>query len=983
MATPRRKLRWLSFAAAAVVAAIAISLLIYLQSDAFHNRVRVELIAQLERVTGGRVELEKFSWNFWHLQFDLDNLTIHGLERPEDIPYVHVDHAHVAVKIISLLGGDVGLHELELQHPVIHLILNHNGEINQPNPKLGEAKASGSERLFALRMDRLRVTQGQFLLNDKRVPLDMNADRVTADISYAAHPKAGYSGHVKAGSLELKHPGMAGVLSQAETDFTIQKNEIHVSSLKLSSGKSQFEANGVIKDFDNPRLEVTYRASLELQAVGTIWGVPELRDGTADLNGTFRYISAEDFFSSGKLTLKNGAYSAPTMRLSDVNATSDYTVDIDRITLTKLNGRAFGGSFTGAATLLHWAKISPKTEISSGRRKRMAPKPQEGTIHLTVAQVELAQGLRAILPAKSPLNKLRIASRAAGTVAVRWTEASRYADTAVDLTAQAPASVPPSEFPLTGLVQANYHGRADRLDVIGVSLAARKTRVNATGAIGSQSRLRISLNSSDLSELQPIMQAFGTSRKPMPAVVHGQASFNGTVTGKLSSPLFVGHLQATDFDTVVPATLGAELQQSTTPSTTTPGSRTLHWDSLDANVSYSPTVASAHNVALKHGKAQISGSATATLRDGGYEPDLPIEIQLRLRDADISALQTIASTNYPITGSATGQASISGTQSNLISHGHMQLTGGAIYSEPYRSLSADLQFRNKQIQARNIVLLQNGGQISGTATYTVDSQAFAFNLSGSNFDLAHVKSLQTKKMSVAGHAEFTASGSGTIPQPAVNARLSVTGLVLGGEAAGDFLATAQTQSSNMHLEAHTNTQIASAILRGDIVLLGDFPAELHVDLTKLDVDPLLRVYLPGKLTGHSSLSGKFVVRGPLKRPQEITVSADIDQLSTDIQNVKLHNEGPVRFSVSRQIATIDQMHIVGTDTDITGTGKVELAGSQRLDLHGTGHVNLAVLQSFDPSISSTGETTFTVNATGTLSDPSFAGNVQISNGAIV
>jgi len=46
-------------------------------------------------------------------------------------------------------------------------------------------------------------------------------------------------------------------------------------------------------------------------------------------------------------------------------------------------------------------------------------------------------------------------------------------------------------------------------------------------------------------------------------------------------------------------------------------------------------------------------------------------------------------------------------------------------------------------------------------------------------------------------------------------------------------------------------------------------------------------------------------------------------------------------------------------------------------------VNLAILQSFDPSISSTGQTTFALNATGTLSDPSFAGNVQVTNGAIV
>src|SRR5690348_11733470 len=149
---PERKLRWLSLALAAMAAGIVLALLVYLESGSFHQRVRRELIAQLERVTGGQVELQKFSWNVWHLEFDVDNLPIHGREKPGYVPYVHIDHAHVAVKISSLLARNIGLRELELQRPVIHLILDHGGGTNQPTPKSGEASASGSARLFALHM---------------------------------------------------------------------------------------------------------------------------------------------------------------------------------------------------------------------------------------------------------------------------------------------------------------------------------------------------------------------------------------------------------------------------------------------------------------------------------------------------------------------------------------------------------------------------------------------------------------------------------------------------------------------------------------------------------------------------------------------------------------------------------------------------------------------------------------------------------------
>ena len=81
----------------------------------------------------------------------------------------------------------------------------------------------------------------------------------------------------------------------------------------------------------------------------------------------------------------------------------------------------------------------------------------------------------------------------------------------------------------------------------------------------------------------------------------------------------------------------------------------------------------------------------------------------------------------------------------------------------------------------------------------------------------------------------------------------------------------------------------------------DFPAEIHLNLAKLDFDPLLRAYLPGKVTGHSSVSGNFVLRGPLKRPREIAIQADVDQFAADVQHIKLQNEGWARDSGTPQL----------------------------------------------------------------------------------
>src|SRR5438270_12242832 len=101
---PKRKFRWFRFGLAFALIVFVGLVVAYLESGAFRERVRHELVAQLEQITGGTVELKSFTWSLARLQFEVDGLTIHGLENSSELPYLHIDHAHVAVKIISVLG---------------------------------------------------------------------------------------------------------------------------------------------------------------------------------------------------------------------------------------------------------------------------------------------------------------------------------------------------------------------------------------------------------------------------------------------------------------------------------------------------------------------------------------------------------------------------------------------------------------------------------------------------------------------------------------------------------------------------------------------------------------------------------------------------------------------------------------------------------------------------------------------------------------
>ena len=57
--------------------------------------MRLKVIAKLEEITGGKVELKGFQWNLSKLQFEADDLTIHGLEPAGEVPYAHADHLQI------------------------------------------------------------------------------------------------------------------------------------------------------------------------------------------------------------------------------------------------------------------------------------------------------------------------------------------------------------------------------------------------------------------------------------------------------------------------------------------------------------------------------------------------------------------------------------------------------------------------------------------------------------------------------------------------------------------------------------------------------------------------------------------------------------------------------------------------------------------------------------------------------------------------
>ena len=134
--TPWRPRRWVwntagvAIALAATVAVLAL----WTSSSQFEQLVRRRLAAQLQNVTGGRVEIGSYHWRITKLEIQADDVAIHGDEGPGEAPYARIDSLRVHLSILGVFSPRIELRELEIDRPQIHLIFYRDGQTNQPHP---------------------------------------------------------------------------------------------------------------------------------------------------------------------------------------------------------------------------------------------------------------------------------------------------------------------------------------------------------------------------------------------------------------------------------------------------------------------------------------------------------------------------------------------------------------------------------------------------------------------------------------------------------------------------------------------------------------------------------------------------------------------------------------------------------------------------------------------------------------------------------
>jgi translocation and assembly module TamB len=725
------------------------------------------------------------------------------------------------------------------------------------------------------------------------------------------------------------------------------------------------------------------------------------------------------YLVAGNAKLHGAGFENPGVRLHDIDGGAQLHITPSELLLTAVSGYLPGGGHVdGELRIVNWLGETQATAASSATTQAAVktanataasvgakatahlptPSSAAGFAHAYVVATVNAVPLRTIMEVTetSGYADLGFDTAVTGPVKVEW--GGPVVDVSQTVVVDADLKFRPTgvrrlgalnNVPVTGEAIARYDGLREVVNIQHVILLTPQSTTEVTGVLGVNhgdplTNLKADLTVRDLGEFDQLLQTLGFEANgkkgtaAIPVVLHGGLVFHGTVSGRAVDLDWKGHLQGTQLE----VKLGTELD-------------TLI-DSLvaDAEYSYNEGLAVAGST-ITRGTAVLNLAGSMKPRkvisrkgvpDFIWDEGTGVGASIQLANASVEDVLQIAGQQQkvPLTGTIAVDAKVAGTFAALNGDGKITLTKGVAYGESYDSAAANLSVKGKDVEATQVALSLHGARITGNGGYDVDTKHVHGHIEGNNLVLSKFQTVAKASPNADGTLSFVADANGTMEQPGLKATLKLANVTVDGKAIGELTADAHSENSTVFYSAKSTLVGAQIDAVGQTKLTGDYDTQAKLTIAGLDIGKPLDLFSTSSVKAESSIGGVVTVSGPLKTPTALSGNAEFNDFDVKLQSVELKSAGPLRLSLKNGIATLDQVHITGQDTNLTASGTVQAFGATgpnggKLDIKANGSISVAIVHTFDPDILSSGKVEFTIAAGGVLKKPSLTGKVQFDS----
>ena len=941
--TPRatsRLRRWLRRTAIVLLSAIAVIVILF-ETGLVERWMRHAVIARIELVTGGTVELAHFKFHPWGLRAELQDLTIHGREPSGTPPYFHADHALVALRVLSYFSRSIAITEMSVDRPAVHIRIEKDGRSNVPEPKIPlTASKPVHEQLFDLAIRRLRWNDGTLYWNDVRIPLaaEGGAFRYVMDFDATAAGGESYRGELSWQKVTLAARRYLPFASDLSAKFTLGRDRFALEQFSWRLPHSELNGTAEIPSFARGDWKFRYSARLDFDDIRIVTRKPLVPAGLAEFSGTGEY-SLGHLTARGSLGAHDVALPYPWFHTSGISAHGDYELKNNRLVVPDFEADALGGSL----------KARLEMEV-------------RGLIFRVESRAEgfsLAAIIAALDHPGFPVVPLHWDSRVAGDAVTTWTGEFQHLDSrgTVDWM---PLNQPVNEkIPVLAHIPFHFLRDIESADLPKAWISTPTTRIDFDGRLSTfDTALDVKLDTRDLLPWNDFITAL-RGHDAVPRRITGSADWRGRISGPLVLASFDGHFRARD----------AVYDQ-------------LAWDEIEGDLSYSHDHLRLDHTRARRGPSSASLSLALSLTGWGFDDQNSWDLDVRLTREDTDGLQSLFGTSFPAHGLLTGTFRGHGTRADPQLSASFSLEDLFARGMHFETARGNLEWNGKEVSVTNGELRKGRALARGGLKFRPADQIIEFELSAAEVGIEDLEPMRNDRLPLAGRLEFALRGSGPLRAPSAEGKLRLTQFKVGSEILGDFDALLHSDGRQLRIEATSTMATGKLSGRLAVILSGDYSMDGEVSVENMDLDPFLQTALRLKdLTGHSRVVGKFQFSGPLADPGRIAVDADISDISLDYETVKLQNVGPLRFTYRRDEVRIISAHLAGPDTDLTVSGYARFGSDRRISMAFAGRANLQLLTGIWPQLEARGAAVVNASIEGALPRPSITGRLRLENAA--
>jgi translocation and assembly module TamB len=900
-------------------------------------------VQKLSSATGARAEIGGIELQFWPLVANLHNVVLQGTKDPEDAPVFKAKKITLRVGIHLLLHQRLTLDELLVDHPVVHIIIDHKGNV----PPASGKSASNLRKLFDLGVGHVLISNAELRYQDQQVRLDAELYDLGTEIKGDPHAQR-YTGSVSYRDARLQYLNHHRTLRHSVTArFNISPSHFGIDFLRGTVGSSTLSLRGDINDFDNPEFSADYDARIhtpdseaELSSLSLAGDV--LLSGKVHYRSSGRKSLFADMSVNGKLASEDLSARSPdaVLQLRRLDAQFQLvngSLETHNATVELLGGQA---NFDFDAQHLD---VSPVYHIAASLRR------------LSFNEIEQAIGVL-------KLRHVNLFSSVDGIAEATWTDSAGNLILRSDLLFNSPlneiAEPSMNGFPVEGAIHLKYN-RLRRVIVFrDTKLRVSSMAMAVQGEAGDYSNLHVRADVPDLHQLASVICTFVPGESRVKGIF-GSAELNGTMQGGLRTPIFMGQVSAKNL----------RIHNTTWSNATIIG-----------QVDQSEFVLKrALLVGVNQGKELLSGRIA--LHRWTYLPTNLITGKLSLQRLRVADLLDAADLHYPAFGEMSGDINFHGSEFNPAGSGRIKIFDGRFYDEPLQNATLEFHASNGSVDS-TLKIDTAAGSATADLSYRPAAKTYELTLDAPSLALDALHAVRYRGLPLRGVARLSAESQGTLEDIRLSATLDIGRLEYAGTSISQLNAKIRVANKKAEVEARSQMTTGSVAARAYLNLTGDYDCDAAIDTDVLEIEHLLDRLpnVPRGIRIRTELHG--TLRGPLLEKERLEGDLTIPILDGRYESLQVTSTGPIQLHYARSLFTLQSTEFRGSGISLRMQGRIPVAGIVNMNLSARGDVDAGLLRIIWPELRSSGAISFDIQTAGSTQTPLLRGQMQFREVAL-